>query len=381
MIAYVTTQGSKLVKEGRHILVKKGNDTHRTLFTYKLEQLQLFGNIQMTHSALIQLMRNNIDTVFLTKNGRYLGRVESPEPKNVFLRKQQFLLLDDPEFGLNMAKSIVSGKMANMATLLLRIKRTKKADRAGSLARKIMDLGSGLQSAPTIDSVRGYEGKASALYFQGLPLGFVAEMGFTKRVRRPPTDPVNAVLSLLYTFVMNRVYAGVRAAGLDPYPGFLHALDYGRHSLVLDLMEEFRTTIADTLTLSLFNLKILSKDDFMESPRTPEPEHTIPLPDVNQDPLGQMASPEHEREHFDLPEQRMEEIAKPTPAPAKEPVKLKPDAFNKVIEAFEKKLSARFYHPAAEKELSYAQAVAFQASLYRKVIEGEARVYQPILLK
>ena len=228
MIAYIKTQGAKIVKEGRHLLVKKDGGIYNTLFTYKLDQLLLFGNIEISHSAMTRLMRENIDTVFLTINGRYLGRLAASEAKNVFLRKRQYHLLDDDQFGLRVAKSIVAGKLSNMATLLQRIKRSKKEPVTGKKAAEIQDLIPGLMRSDNIESVRGYEGRASALFFEGFPKGFIEDMGFTKRVRRPPTDPVNSVLSLLYTFLMNRVYSAVRIANLDPYPGHLHSIDYGR---------------------------------------------------------------------------------------------------------------------------------------------------------
>jgi CRISPR-associated protein Cas1 len=186
---------------------------------------------------------------------------------------------------------------------------------------------------------------------------------------------------------MNRVYAAVRIAGLDPYPGFLHSLDYGRFSLVLDLMEEFRPIIVDTLTLSLFNLKILKHDDFVVE----KPDHLVSnqnlsgagqLPDVSKDPIGLMYFNDESEEFFDLPEQRMEENPEDIAAPTgKYPVKLKGEALNRVIEAFEKKLTTPFYHPLAERNLTYADAIIFQAGLCRKVIEGELSQYQPLLLK
>jgi len=385
MIVYVKTQGARIVKEGRHLLVKKGGGIYNTLFTYKLRQLLLFGNIEITHNAMCQLMRNNIDTVFLTQYGRYLGRLASPESKNVFLHKKQYLLLEDAAFGLRMASSIVAGKLGNMATLLLRIKRTRKQPFAGRLAEQIQNLFPKLSDADSIDSVRGYEGRGSAIFFEGFRYGFVEDAGFTKRVRRPPTDPVNSVLSLLYTFLMNRVYAAVRIAGLDPYPGFLHTIDYGRYSLVLDLMEEFRSIIADTLTLSLFNLKILQKNDFhVEIPvdETLNPQENSTLPDVSSDPIGLINIKETDSANFDMPEQRMEDSetasAKVT---GKYPVKLSKDAFRQVIDAFEKKLTTRFFYPAADRQISYGDAIIYQAGQYRKVIEGKVDVYQPVLLK
>jgi CRISPR-associated protein Cas1 len=330
-------------------------------------------------------MRNNIDTVFMSYNGRYLGRIAPPESKNVFLHKLQYQRLDDHEFGLRLARCIVAGKLSNMATLLMRIKRTKNDPVPGRKAQEIRNLIVQLESADQIDSVRGYEGRGTAIYFEAFPRGFVQNMGFTRRVRRPPTDPVNSVLSLLYTFLMNRVYAAVRIAGLDPYPGFLHSIDYGRHSLVLDLMEEFRTIIADTLTLSLFNLKILQQDDFYsERPKTEESENPgeEEMPDVTKDPIGWISGDEANQELFDLPEQRMEN--KPAAAEAhtgKYPVKLEHEAFRRVIEAFERKLTTSFYYAPADRKLTYSDALIYQAGHYRKVIEGEAETYQPVLLK
>jgi len=387
MVVYVNTQGARIVKEGRHLLVKKGEDTYNTLFTYKLKQIVLFGNVEITHSALAQILRHEIDTVFLTRNGRYLGRMASPESRNVFLHKKQYALLEDRAFAVRMARSVVAGKLANMATLLMRIRRSRDAEIAFRRAREIQDLLPVLEKADNVDSIRGYEGRAGALYFEAFPAGFVEKQSFKRRVRRPPTDPVNSILSLLYTFLMNRVYAAVRVAGLDPYPGFLHAIDYGRYSLVLDLMEEFRTIIADTLTLSLFNLKILRQDDFYEE----KPENMLAAAgddaaisataDVSKDPIGWISGNETDSVAFDIPEQRMDIDAAAARPAGQYPVKLQREAFKRVIEAFEKKLTTEFYYPPAERTLTYADALIYQAGHYRKVIEGEVQVYQPVLLK
>lgn len=385
MVVYINTQGAKLVKEGRHLLVKKGEDTYHTLFTYKLKQIVLFGNIEITHRALAQIMRHEIDTVFLTQNGRYLGRIASPESRNVLLHKRQYALLDDDVFTLKMARALVAGKIANMATLLWRIRRSRDAEIAGRKAREMTELLPLMEKANSVDSIRGYEGRAGALYFEAFPAGFIEKQSFTRRVRRPPTDPVNSILSLSYTFLMNRIYAAVRVAGLDPYPGFLHTIDYGRYSLVLDLMEEFRTIIADTLTLSLFNLKILRPDDFYEdkpdesASGAPDAECAASA-DIRRDPIGWISGSTEDSTSFDIPEQRMEDSGAPRPA-GKYPVKLQPEAFKRVIEAFEKKLTTEFYYPPAERTLTYADALIYQAGHYRKVIEGEAQVYQPVLLK
>lgn len=390
MIVYIKTQGARIIKEGRHLLVKKGDATYHTLFTYKLSQIVIFGNVEITHRAMIHLMHNDIDTVFLTQNGRYLGRLASPEARNVFLRKRQYDLLGDAAFGVRMAKAIVGGKLSNMATVLMRLKRTRNDEFCSQKAHEIQSLMEPMMRADSIDAVRGYEGRGSAIYFSAFPHGFIENMGFTRRVRRPPTDPVNSILSLLYTFLMNRVYSACRVAALDPYPGALHSLDYGRYSLVLDLMEEFRTIIADTLTLSLFNLKILKQEDFYQEvvdendePTSADASVVADLAGVAHDPIGRISSGSDNFECFDVPEQRMDEhvVSPLAPPSARYPVKLHPESFERVIEAFEKKLTTSFFYPPAERSLTYADAIIFQAEHYRKVVEGEAAVYQPILLK
>lgn len=385
MVVYVRTQGSKIVKEGRHLLVKKNNSTYHTLFTYKLDQVIIFGNVHITYPAFVQLVLHSIDVVFLTYNGRYLGRIATAEAKNVFLRKRQYQLVDDQKFALRLCRSIVTGKLSNMATLLLRIKRSRNAGLPGEMARRIQDLMEPALRADSIESLRGYEGRGTAHFFKAFSWGFIDNMGFTKRVRRPPTDPVNSVLSLLYTFVMNRVYTAVRVAGLDPYPGFLHSLDYGRYSLVLDLMEEFRSIIAETLTLSLFNLKILQRNDFLSEVPTDEADHATgesAVADVTKDPLGHISGNIADMDHTDLPEQRMADSAEQADSPTgKYPVKLRPEAFARVIDAFEKKLTTAFHHPPAGRRFTYREAIVFQAGHLRKVIEGEAEAYQPLVLK
>ncbi|HAR94824.1 MAG TPA: CRISPR-associated endonuclease Cas1, partial [Deltaproteobacteria bacterium] len=166
MVVYIKTQGARIIKEGRHLLVKKGEDTYHTLFTYKLRQIVIFGNVEITHRALAQIMRHQIDTVFLTYSGRYLGRIAAAESRNVFLHKRQYGLLDDPDFGVRFARAVVAGKLSNMATLLLRIKRSRNDSFAGEKAQEIQSLLKPLEQADNLDSIRGYEGRGSAVYFE-----------------------------------------------------------------------------------------------------------------------------------------------------------------------------------------------------------------------
>ncbi len=388
MRIYITTQGSRIIKEGRHLLVKKGDDTYHTLFVDKIEQLLLFGNVEFTAPARSLLLRAGIDTIFLTKDGRYRGRFELPEPKNIFLRIKQFDLLHDPNFGLDFARRVVEGKMRNMTTLLHRMKRSKKIRKPGFKASEIKKLHISLAKADSIDSIRGYEGLASAHYFSVFGRGFNRDQGFRRRVRRPPTDPVNSVLSLLYTFLFNRVYAAIRINHLDPYPAFLHTPDYGRTSLALDLMEEFRTIIVDSLTLSLFNLGILKNQDFiidheqikqLQSPAALDTKKVEP--DVSADPYGFISDTSSDL--FDQPEQQIEDHPNQVEndTTGKRPVRLTSEAFTRVLENFERKMTTEFHYQPYDRKITYGDALIAQAGEYRKVVEGKLGYYVPLLLK
>ncbi len=389
MVVYVTVQGARIVREGGHLLVKKERDTYHTLFVKKLKQVVICGNVTLTHGAGSLLMRNGVDTVFLRRDGRYLGRFATPEPKNVELRRRQFLLLDDSDFTLSFARAVVAGKLASMASLLMRISRTRKKKVAAVQAKSIRQLVLQVERAGSLESLRGYEGRGAAIYFGTLAMGLDHNPGFHRRVRRPPTDPVNAVLSLVYTFLFNRVYAAVRLANLDPYPGILHVADYGRHSLVMDLMEEFRVIIGDTLTLALFNLKILQEKDFRivqdQASVTGEGEAVGAPPTVSDatDPYGLESLPE-DGSLMDLPPQRMHE----NPGPAREedtrgrlPVLLRTEAMKRVIENFERKMETKIYYDREEQRLSYNEVLVAQAAQFRRLVEGKTKVYEPMVLR
>jgi CRISPR-associated protein Cas1 len=385
MIVYVTTQGSRIIREGRHLLVKLDEDVHHTLFVHKLEQLILCGNVSLTPPALNLLLREEIDTVFLRRDGRYKGRLALAEPKNVYLRRRQFQLAGDEAFCLNAARRIVQGKLLNMATVLQRIKRTRQANAADGACNGVRAMLSRLDTATSLDQLRGMEGQASACYFSGLRHGLDDDFGFRRRIRRPPTDPVNSVLSLLYTFLINRMVAAVRLAGLDPYPGVLHSLDYGRQALPLDLVEEFRAPLADTVALALFNLRVLKQEDFyvhFPAELALPPRQSDALDAVSRDPLGVMSETEDEEELFDIPDQQLE----PEPDEAegragKGAMRLHPPAFKKVVGAFEKKLQSEFHHPVADLRMTFAEALVFQARQFRRLVEGESGDYHPLLLR
>lgn len=379
MIAYVTSQGARIEKEGRRLIVH-GKDFRHILFAAHLEQLVLFGNVNITAPAMFTLLKQEIDTVFLRADGRYMGRLAGREPANVMLRKRQFALCDNTAFRVRAGRSIVQAKILNQATLLARIKRARNRPAASVAADRLRKYAAEALRASSCAELRGIEGRAAALYFQHLPLGFLKDWGFERRVRRPPTDPVNCVLSFLYTMLANRCYAAVRVAGLDPQPGILHELSYGRDSLPLDLIEEFRTMLADTLTLSLFNMNMLDWDDF----RTPPPEEAVEdqredetMKRVLTDPLGAM-SPQTLPEEDSRGAETLAEEPFPEPNRA---ILLTNSAMKTVITAFSKKLETSFFHPVAGKTMTYAEAIIHQARQLRRLIDGSADAYTPLMLR
>lgn len=378
MIAYVTSQGARIEKEGRRLIVH-GKDFRHILFAAHLEQLVLFGNVNITAPAMFTLLREGIDTVFLRADGRYMGRLAIREPANAVLRKRQFALCDNAVFRVRTGRAIVQAKIENQATLLARIRRSRKKEAAGKAADKLRSYAAEAERASSCAELRGIEGRAAALYFQHLPLGFTKDWGFERRVRRPPTDPVNCVLSFLYTMLANRCHAAVRMAGLDPQPGILHELSYGRDSLPLDLIEEFRAMLADTLTLSLFNMNMLDWDDFRAPPEEVEEEGSNEeqtMKKVLADPLGAMSPPL-------LPDEDSPEEIPPCdmPRPQHRALWLTKAAMKTVITAFSKKLETSFFHPVVGKNMTYAEAVTHQARLLRLVIEGSAESYTPLMLR
>ncbi|MGB9629341.1 MAG: CRISPR-associated endonuclease Cas1, partial [Thermodesulfobacteriota bacterium] len=264
-ILYLMEQNATVSKEGGRLIIKKEGEVTKTIHLFKLEQIVLFGNIFLTPAVIRYLLKEGIDTAFMTKRGKYLGRLQSALGKNILLRREQFRKIEDENFCLKTAKAIVRGKIANLRTVLLRLNRTRENIKLDDQILSLRNLISKVDDVEDMDSLRGYEGKATALYFDGLSKGFLTdEFEFKGRVRRPPTDPVNALLSFGYTLLLNQVIASVNLVGLDPYLGTLHTMDYGRPSLALDLMEEWRPIIVDTLVLSVINLKTLNPSDFEE---------------------------------------------------------------------------------------------------------------------
>jgi CRISPR-associated protein Cas1 len=274
---YLTEQGSVLRRDGGRLTVEKDGTTLLAVPRVQVDRLVVMGNVQVSTQALTLLLDEGIETTFLTSHGRLKGRLVPAYGRDVALRLTQYDKARDTAFGLSVARAIVEAKIVNSRALLARHARNHpeaELDEAvATLARRVDEA----RRKQTVASLRGAEGVAAAVYFGAWPrLWRNPEVVFTGRQRRPPRDPLNALLGFGYTLAGNELYAAVTSVGLDPHLGFLHGISYGRPSLSLDLLEEFRAPLVDRLTLRLINLKIITAADF-EPPAAGEGEEPAGL--------------------------------------------------------------------------------------------------------
>jgi CRISPR-associated protein Cas1 len=267
---FVTTQGAYLNKEGETVVVSVNHEVRLRLPILTLSGIVCFGNVTCSPFLLGFCGEKGVGVSFLSEHGHFLARVYGPVSGNVLLRREQFRRAESAEQSADLAAAIVAAKVANGRTVLRRALRDHGglAGEAAILAviarldRLLDDVRRPLLS---LDALRGLEGEAAAAYFGVFDHLIVAQKDafqFRGRSRRPPMDPVNAVLSFLYTLLAHDAAGALEAVGLDPQVGFLHAVRPGRPSLALDLLEELRPVVADRLALSLINLKQVQGDGF-----------------------------------------------------------------------------------------------------------------------
>jgi CRISPR-associated protein Cas1 len=215
---------------------------------------------------------NGVGISFLTERGRFLARVQGPVSGNVLLRREQYRQADDPQRSADMARAVLTGKIANSRTVLQRALRDHAdklaADQVEFAVKRLNNYLEQLNQDRPLDALRGCEGDAAHIYFSVFDHLIVAQkedFSFQERNRRPPLDNVNALLSFIYTLLVHDIRSALEAVGLDPAVGFLHRDRPGRPSLALDMMEEFRPFLADRLTLSLINLRQVQGKGFDKS--------------------------------------------------------------------------------------------------------------------
>ncbi len=263
---YIQGQGYSIGLKGEVLEVREKGKAVNEARLLEVSQLNLFGNVQISAQALRELAARDVAVLHLSYGG-WLTAVTTPPPhKNIELRRRQFQLAEDEQFCLQVARAIVSGKIRNSRTLLRRNAR----ELPGGVLHHLAESRRHAERATSLEQLLGIEGTAARVYFSNLALMFKSESAeeapafdFESRNRRPPRDPVNALLSFLYAMLVKDMIATLVGVGFDPYLGFYHQPRYGRPALALDLMEEFRPLIADSVAVGMINNGEIRRSDFV----------------------------------------------------------------------------------------------------------------------
>jgi CRISPR-associated protein Cas1 len=322
MPLFIVGQGHIVRKRGERLEIwtKEGKVSEARLM--EVSKVCLYGGVEITTPAMMELMQRNVPVLHFSHGGWYYGICQGMSHKNVELRVRQFDWARDPERSLALARSIIAGKISNCRTLLRRNDPETPQEVLDLLER----LGQQAECASRMSSLLGIEGASAEAYFSRFGSLLKGNQGFSfqDRNKRPPRDPGNAVLSYLYGILTKELFVTVLAVGFEPYLGFYHQPKYGRPSLALDMMEEFRPLIADSTAINLFNNRELTPDDFIETG------------------IG---------------------------------VSLSPEAKKKVVAGYERRMQTQIVHPIFGYTVSYRRILEVQSRLLARVLQGELKGY------
>lgn len=337
---YVTEPGSRLEKEHHRLLITSKEDEVLLRVPLRLvSEVVLVGWVGATTPAMLALLDAGISLTLVSRGGRLRGRLQAPKARNLPLRRAQYAQGADPSFCLAVSQAVVAGKLANCRTMALRMLRKQRSLDSCEIPRLRLQLErltralAKVPAAATPAELLGLEGNGTRAYFAIFRsrVQWGGAQPFKKRTRRPPKDPVNALLSFGYTLLTDAMFTAIEVVGLDPYAGFFHIDQYSRPALALDLVEEFRPLVVDSIVLRLVNNCMLRDRDFSVG-----------------DDSGVYLTRRGLRVFF-----------------------------NQYI----KRLNTAVTHPLAGRAISYQKCFEVQARQMRKFIEGEVDSYQPFLTK
>jgi CRISPR-associated protein Cas1 len=342
---YLNTPGYRVGCKDEVLTIKDKDKLVDEVRMRDVSHVALFGNIQISTQAIQALCEQEVPVTYFSMGGWFYGITRGHALKNVFLRMEQFRLSREEKTCLSLARQFVHGKIRNHRSLLMRNHLEPPEGIIGKLKRASEDA----LAANSIEELLGIEGAAASQYFQQfggmvkvqdeLPgLGLPAEntkqrlfnFNFNHRNRRPPTDPVNAMLSLAYSMLAKDCTLATLAVGFDPYVGFYHQPRFGRPALGLDLMEEFRPLIAESTVLSCINNRVVMDKDFVKAGRA-----------VN------LAAPGRKR----------------------------------FFQTYEQRMSSLITHPMFDYKIIYRRALELQARLLAKTLTGEIAGYTPLMTR
>ncbi|HEY1353492.1 MAG TPA: type I-D CRISPR-associated endonuclease Cas1d [Ktedonobacteraceae bacterium] len=318
----------------------------------KVDEVIVLGEVTLTASALHLLLEHDVEITFLGRYGQFKGRLSPPFSKNAVLRMAQYRTHQNMVQRCELARRFVMGKLANQRQRLLRLNRTLADHEVGQAIGQLATAVRTLETLPLLPAepvqsttggdnrvqntplatILGIEGAGSAAYFRcfGKFLSRHDLWSFPGRVKRPPTDPVNALLSFGYALLAIKCASVVQLIGLDHFVGYLHSTVYGRPALALDLMEEFRPLIVDATVLSIFNNRMLTSEDFMAEMGT---------------------------------------------------CRLKPEKHSVLFVKLEERLNEEVTHPLFGYRTTYRRSMELQGRLLAKWLTGEIEAYTPFFMK
>lgn len=328
---YVATQGALIRSKGGRFRIEREGRSAVSLPYARTRQVVLVGRVGLTTPFLQRAMRNGIGLVFLSNSGSYFGRMDGVSSSNPFLREAQYKNMRDDEFCVEIGRRFIFAKIANQRRLLVHVSRRRDLPGVAAELRSMASTRSALAGASTREELMGIEGAAARSYFAAIGEVVGGDWGFVARRRRPPPDPVNSMLSFGYSILVQEVISALHVAGLDPHASFLHRPRVGRPSLALDMVEEFRPCIVDSVAVRLIRTRQIAPSDF----------------DVSD-----------------------------VPSPV---CRLKHDARKTMLEALETRMLTVFAHPHAGKRLSWRQAVAWQCAELARVLNRDPSEYRPMV--
>jgi len=327
---YLNTQGLRVGRSGEVLQVKEKDALRQELRPIEIAQLNLMGSIQITTQAVQLLCEAGIPICYFSQGGWFYGITTGLVTKNVFLRQSQFRLASEPWFCLKLARRLIAGKIRNQRTMLMR----NHLEPPEPVIREMKEMAARAERASSLEELLGLEGNAARLYFGAFdgmlkvdddgacPEAF--RLDFDGRNRRPPRDPVNALLSLGYSVLTKDFTVACYSVGFDPMMGFYHQPRFGRPALALDLMEPFRPLIVDSAVIQAINTRMITPGDFLRS-------------------AGSVALTPAGRKNF--------------------------------YHAYELRMDTLVTHPVFEYRLSYRRLLEVQARLLARVLEGEIGDY------
>lgn len=330
---YIIHEDAFVGKNDERIIVKAEKQIVLDVPLIKVDGIVVLGRATVSPALIAELLERHIPLTYLTATGKYLGRLEPEVTKNIFVRKAQWQAAGDSPQAIHAVRGFIRGKLKNYRNNLLRRQRKYTDLNLQKPITQLEPLINQLDTTLNINSLRGLEGAGSALYFGSFNQFLLdSTFSFSRRVRRPPTDPVNSLLSLGYALLRHDIQSAVNIVGFDPYLGYLHCTHYGRPALALDLMEEFRPLVVDAIVLQAINQKLLSPNDFISEPIS-------------------------------------------------NAVSLTKDGLKIFLRLYEQKKQSTFKHPVLNQKCTYHESFEFQARLLAKYLMQETDKYPPLILK